>query len=108
MWTSFWGAGQLDNSNNGPTALTVDSSGNVYVTGVSSPVPGTMTYTQGDYDRTVHDYATVKYDTNGRQLWAEIYDNTEGSSWAFGIAVDKSGNVFVTGLSGIRIPVTIP
>jgi hypothetical protein len=98
----------LDNSNNGPTALTVDSSGNVYVTGVSSPVPGTMTYTQGDYDRTVHDYATVKYDTNGRQLWAEIYDNTEGSSWAFGIAVDKSGNVFVTGLSGIRIPVTIP
>lgn len=95
-------------SNNLPSALALDSSGNVYVTGMSSPFPGTMTYAPGDYDRTVQDFATVKYDSNGHQLWAEIYDNAQGGSIAAGITVDNGGNVFVTGSSGRCIPITTP
>ncbi len=68
--------------------IAVDSSGNVYVTGDSTGI-GTST-----------DYATVKYDTDGNELWVRRYNGP--SYWtdiAFAIAVDSSGNVYVTGQS---------
>jgi len=68
--------------------IAVDDSGNVYVTGgsVGSGTGG--------------DYATIKYDPQGTQLWVQRY-NGPGNAWdeAFAIAVDGSGNVCVTGLS---------
>jgi len=64
-------------------ALTVDASGNVYITGNSRGIKG--------HD----DYATIKYDSNGNQLWVARYD--DGSSTA--LAVDNVGNVYVTGFS---------
>jgi hypothetical protein len=73
-------------------ALSVDSSGNVYVTGYSINISGGW-----DPDR---DYVTVKYDTNGNQLWAARYngpDNDEDTPVA--IVVDASENVYVTGYS---------
>jgi len=68
-------------------ALAVEDSGNVYVTGGSDGYPGT------DYD-----YATIKYDTNGNELWVARYDGPAGGTdYADGLAVDNSGNVYVTG-----------
>ena len=66
-------------------AIAVDSAGNVYVTG----------YSIG----TNRDYATVKYDTAGNELWVARYDSGEGfgSDVAHDITVDASGNVYVTG-----------
>ena len=67
-------------------ALALDSDGNVYVTGYSY---GIGTYT---------DYATVKYDTNGTQIWVARYDGpVSGDDHAHALVVDPSGNVYVAG-----------
>jgi len=70
-------------------AIAVDGSGNVYITGWSYGGSATSS-----------DYATIKYDTNGNQLWLERY-NGPASDYddARALAVDGSGNVYVTGRS---------
>jgi uncharacterized delta-60 repeat protein len=72
------------------TALAVDASGNIYVTGSSSII-----YSDSNYD-----YATIKYDTDGNELWVKRYNGPENSvDLARALAVDASGNVYVTGSS---------
>jgi outer membrane protein assembly factor BamB len=66
------------------TSIAVDGSGNAYVTG----------YSRG----AGLDYATIKYNTNGAQQWVARYDGPAHSGdLAFAIALDVSGNVYVTG-----------
>ena len=75
-------------------AIALDQLGNVFVTGLS-------TGSAGDYD-----YATIKYDSAGKQQWVARY-NGPGNDWdsAVDIAVDQSGNVVVTGESiGTALP----
>jgi uncharacterized delta-60 repeat protein len=75
-------------------SLAVDGSGNVYVTG-SSPRTGTSNGPGKD-----HDYATIKYDSTGVEQWAERYKGPgTGDDIARSVAVDGSGNVYVTGTS---------
>jgi len=72
----------------GPRALAMDNSGNVYVTGYSSG-SGTAT-----------DYATIKYAPNGDSLWVRLYNGPgNGDDRAFALVADDSGNVYVTGFS---------
>src|SRR6266536_1354214 len=67
-------------------AIAVDGSGNVYVTGRSTGLG------------TFPDYATVKYDSAGQEQWVARYNGPgNGGDFANGIAVDASGNVYVTG-----------
>ena len=69
-------------------AIAVDSSGNVYVTGESAG--------QG----TRNDFATVKYNSTGQEQWVARYNGPgNGDDQANAIAVDVSGNVYVTGQS---------
>jgi hypothetical protein len=75
------------NSGDGARAIAVDGSGNVYVTG------------QSGGNGTAYDYATIKYDTWGNELWVRRYTGPGNySDKAYAIAVDNSGNVCVTGL----------
>jgi hypothetical protein len=83
-WARFFGSGP--NRNDYPTDVAVDDSGNVYVTGRGNG--------------TGFDYLTVKYASDGTQRWAETYNGPgNGSDFATGIAVDDDGNVYVTGQS---------
>jgi hypothetical protein len=70
------------------SAMAVDGYGDVYVSGGS--------YGNG----TSYDYATVKYNSNGNELWVERYNGTgNGEDYAKAMAVDDSNNVYVTGYS---------
>ncbi len=69
------------------TAMAIDNSNNVYVTGYSAAVS------------TGYDYATIKYNSNLSQQWLQRTSNS-GSDFPFFITVDNaSGYVFVTGSS---------
>jgi hypothetical protein len=76
------------NEYDGAYAIAVDGSGNVYVTGGS--------YGSGTYS----DYATIKYYANGDTAWVRRYDGPWNRvDGAYALAVDGSGNVYVTGAS---------
>jgi len=80
LWNKSYDSGDNDYA----YGIAVDSSGNVYVTGYLQNALGGF------------DFNTIKYDTNGNYLWGKTYDGGN-SDRAYGIAVDSSGNVYVTG-----------
>jgi len=86
LWTNRYnGPG---NYHDGANAIAADSNGNVFVTGLSN----------GPKD--LPDYATVAYSSAGVPLWTNRYDGPGGrEDIASALAVDRSGNVFVTGNS---------
>jgi exo-poly-alpha-galacturonosidase len=67
-------------------AITLDQSGNVYVTGA--------------VETSDSDYVTIKYTSNGDPCWVSLYSGTV-SGWdeSYAIAVTTDGNVVVTGYS---------
>jgi uncharacterized delta-60 repeat protein len=74
-------------------SIAVDGSGNVYVTGRSRSM-GSVTH---------DDYATIKYNSSGVEQWVQRYNGPGNENdWAYSIAVDGSGNVYVTGLSAMN------
>ena len=80
---------------NGPTNSTdlaefvaADLAGNVFVSGISY---GTTTQ---------YDWATVKYDPNGNELWVRRYNGgANQNDWVNALVVDKAGNAYVAGYS---------
>jgi uncharacterized delta-60 repeat protein len=69
-------------------AMAVDNSGNVYVTGASMG------------SGTGYDYATVKYNSSGTEEWVARYNGpVNGDDESFAVALDNSGNIYVTGFS---------
>ncbi len=84
LWVARYdGLGQGDDR---LTGLALDASGNVYVTG------------QSEGDGTGEDYATVKYDTDGKELWVARHDGPDhGTDAAVAIAIDPAGDPLVSG-----------
>ena len=68
----------------GPGGLAVDAHGNVLITASIS------------FATTA--FITIKYDPSGNAVWTNYYKGTvSGSDWAAAMAMDKDGNVLVTG-----------
>ena len=86
VWTHLLGTDQPDYG----TGVTVDTNGNIYITG----------HTTGrldDQSNAGYDDAFVaKYDPAGNRQWARLL-GTEGIDLAQGVAADGSGNVYITG-----------
>ncbi len=100
VWTKTWGGNKSEYS----YAIAVDDSGNVYTTGKFSSDsvdfdPGAGTYyirnsVIGSSSYTYHAFVS-KLDPDGNFLWAKGFINaSEGN----GIGVDKSGNVYASGV----------
>ena len=74
------------NKNDYAEAMTTDANGNVYVTGYSESGPED------------EDIITIKYDRDGNLIWVARYNGPAlKNDRAAAIAVDGSGNVYVTG-----------
>jgi DNA-binding SARP family transcriptional activator/outer membrane protein assembly factor BamB len=88
LWTASFKA-EAGDKDSQATAIAVDASGQIYVTGFVE------TRTARDTD-----YLTIKYRPDGRILWVRRY-NGPGSDLdrAYSIAVDGEGNTLVTGES---------
>lgn len=94
LWARNLGGSTIDHGR----GITVDQSGYVYITGFFNSKnfdPGgtvdTLT-SQGD-----NDIFLAKYDTAGNYVWSGSM-GAKNNDQGYGVAVDKSGNVYVTGL----------
>lgn len=86
LWQSFY---YEPNGDAAVWDMALDANDNVYVTGYRRD--GTINNS---------DYATVKYNSSGVFQWASFYKtSTGGRDMARSIAVDGSGNCYVTGTS---------
>jgi len=85
QWVKIYNGPVMTGADEGK-AITLDASGNVYVTGYSA---GTGTNL---------DYLTIKYDNNGNEIWVRTYNYfTNNDNIANDIVTDDSGNVYITG-----------
>lgn len=80
LWVTTFDRGNVDL----PHDITIDVAGNVYIAGRS------------DTSGTGADFITIKYNTDGEEKWSRRYA-AASSNVAEAVAVDNSGNVYVTG-----------
>ncbi len=86
LWTNRYNTPL--NSDDEATALAVDASNNVVVTGFS------------DGGGNSYDYVTIEYSSASVPLWTNRYDGpVHSGDYAQAVAVDHSGNAIVTGYS---------
>lgn len=85
LWTKTYDSGIGDTDV--ATAIALNSTGYVYVTGYSKT-------NTSDFD-----YVTIRYDSDGNATFFASHDGSGMEDKARGIAVDQNGNVYVTGHS---------
>ncbi|MBI2258554.1 MAG: hypothetical protein HYU67_06600 [Flavobacteriia bacterium] len=87
IWFTTFDSGGMDQAN----SLSLDNSGGVIVTG------------SGDFEGTNIDCLTIKYDTNGNELWHSIFDsgNTSWDDEGLEIKVSENDNIYVAGFFGL-------
>lgn len=102
LYSTYLGAGGEDSGN----GIAVDSSGNAYVTGDTSSINfATAGSLQSAYGGGSADAFVVKLNAAGNALVYSTYLGGGGTDQGNGIAVDSSGNAYVTGLtSSINFP----
>src|SRR6266542_1042090 len=83
VWRSVYDSSTYDV----PRAITIDAAGNVYI---AAQTYGGVTHAA---------FLTIKYSPDGNEIWIRQLDGAGGDDIPAAIAVDNSGNIFVTGSS---------
>ena len=90
LWSKRFGDTSLDLGQ----SVTIDGSGNVFVTGAFG---GTANFGGGDFTSAgAKDIFLAKYDASGTHLWSQRFGDTS-DDFGLGITVDGSGNIFLVG-----------
>ncbi len=90
QWNTFWGAGGLEAGQ----GIAVDGSDNVYVIGDCNDTWGSPVNAYvGGFEACV-----AKLNSNGNRVWNTFLGSVD-SDGGYGITVDESSNVYVTGYS---------
>ena len=105
---ALWAKNACSVGNDKATSVAVDTSDNVYLTGYFGG--SSLIFFHFPHDSTVsttltnpgyNDIFLVKYDSNGKGQWAKSAGGTASGGlyygWANSVAVDASGNLYVTG-----------
>jgi uncharacterized delta-60 repeat protein len=92
VWLQSWNSQSTGNYHDRPEVIKMDLSGNIYVAGVAKG--------RNDIDWLMGDYVLIKYNSAGVQQWVKTYNGIgNNSDWILAMAIDSSGNVYVTGWS---------
>ena len=108
-YAGYIGGSDLDRG----LGIAVDSTGNAYVTGFTRSTEATFPVTVGPdltFNGSLHDAFVAKVNPLGTALDYAGYIGGAGFDRGFGIAVDSTGNVYVTGQTSSRedtFPVTV-
>lgn len=94
-----WAKAMSGVSSEAGQALTLDATGNIYLTGYFNstvdfdPNAGVANLSNS----TGADIFVAKYDNNGNYIWAKQLGGSSSNSYGYAIAVDVSGNVYSAG-----------
>ncbi len=93
IWATYYGG----SGNEEGKGISIDASGNVYITGVTTST--STLATRSAYQTQPaggNDAFLAKFNSSGSRTWATYFGGT-GSDWGHGVSTDVSGNVFITG-----------
>lgn len=96
VYSTYLGGGSIDV----PNGITIDTSGNIYITGFTNSTD--FPITSGAYSTTYRGYRDVfvtKLNANGTALLYSTYLGGGNPDMAYGIAIDSSENAYITGLT---------
>jgi len=100
LWSTYFGGDDYEQA----WSVAVDGSGNVFVVGYTRSTsgfpladPGGGAYYDNTYNGGAHDAFTAKFSgSNLRLVWSTYFGGSD-RDYAYSVAVDGSGNVFVVG-----------
>ena len=106
QWGTYYGGTFEDQGR----CVAVDPSGNVYITGptISSNAISTLGSHQVNYGGgALYDAYLAKFNTSGVRVWATYYGE-QANDYGKSVALDQSGNIYLTGYAGSTINISTP
>jgi hypothetical protein len=103
VWATYFDSSGFDSGND----ITIDSSGNIYITGAytsSTNITLQNVNGNGQTDSSVtlpstvsRDAFLIKYNSSGQVQWATCINGTSGDDSGNSLSIDSIGNIYVTG-----------
>ncbi|TGN11901.1 SBBP repeat-containing protein [Leptospira ilyithenensis] len=90
LWTKFLG---VTGKNTRSYAISSDSQGNVYITGITEGSLDGQTLTG------VLDLFVIKYDSNGNKLWTRLLGASGRQAFSNDIIITSKNNIYITGVT---------